>query len=204
MTLICYLFVLSRLQFALSRIQNKNAPARGDVNRIRHYQNGLDFLTCAYDIRAVGPLAEAFWLRPMPSGVAGALTRLLRVQAQTAETARLSLRQWQCLTRILTLRGATETTLQIAILDCLAASGQTRALPAVLKLAHDAACAPALQTAAQNCLLTLQEQATDASQRQTLLRPPHIPPAELLRPTSPLAEDAPELLLRASGHDDIR
>ena len=44
----------------------------------------------------------------------------------------------------------------------------------------------------------------DATQRQTLLRPPHIPPAELLRPTSPLAEEAPELLLHASVGSDIR
>ena len=166
------------------------------------YHNALNFLTETYDLRAIGPLAEAYWLRDIPSIVPGALTRLLRVQTQMQVSAALETRQRRCLYRILTIKRLDEMDLQIAILDFLETFGDVRALPAVRAIAEDPTRPPRLQTAALRCHAALETEQAERAGRQTLLRgapAPPLPAEQLLHPALTAPEPQPEQLLRAAN-----
>lgn len=165
------------------------------------YHNALNLLTKTHDLRAIGPLAEAYWLRDAPSMVPGALTRLLRVQTQIQVSVALDTRQRRCLYRILTIKSLDEIDLQLAILDFLEIFGDVRALSVVRMLAEDEMRPPRLQTAALRCHAALQTEQAERAGRQTLLRGTHAPRAEqLLHPALTAPEPRSEQLLRAASH----
>ena len=167
------------------------------------YREALEFLTGTYDLRAIGPLAEAYWLRNPPVSVPGALTRLLRVQNQMQVSVALDNRQRYCLYRVLTRRSADELDLQLAILEFLEIFGDVRALSEVRALAEDEARCPRLQTAALRCYAALQTEQAELAGRQTLLRSTRAPasPSEQLLHPAPVSPEAPqEELLRAVNH----
>ncbi len=169
------------------------------------YLGALEFLTGTYDLRAIGPLAEIYWLRDIPDSVSGALTRLLRVQTQMQVSAAFTERQRRCLHRILALKKRDEIDLQLAILDFVETFGDVRALPAVRAIVEDQTRSPRLQTTALRCQAMLHAQQAATAKSQTLLRGATAPapaPEQLLHPAGIVSEPPPEQLLRAVTNAD--
>ena len=164
------------------------------------------------DPRAVGPLLEAVVSKMNPSvdsrvSAAMALLRMLpNLGAEEYEL--LTAHQRNCIHRLLREPHVSkETDLVLAALDTIRRVGDTRALPAVTRLAEssagDALSLAKCHNVAHDCrdhLLSLQQSVSAA---ESLVRPSQPPGEEstiLLRPT-PTTETPANLLLRAPGDE---
>jgi hypothetical protein len=139
-----------------------------------------------------------------------ALIRLLP-RLQVSDGSLLSDKHWDILYSV--LRGKSKWSvnsdavgLAPAILQAIAQTGNTQALPIVRSLAEGRGGwkEPAVRQAAQECLLQLQDRVEQERAMSTLLRAAEAPATSsdtLLRPANSYSAEAPQQLLRASTEE---
>jgi HEAT repeat protein len=161
------------------------------------------------DVRAVGPLAEAFFISDLNvrTEVARALMRLLpRLQPTDAEW--LNATQRAALQRVLkTGKPDTETDFMLVVLEALTTIEDVNALPAMEALARSAAGTDnerRIQEAAAQCVPRLEAVRDRLQTTRTLLRASaaETAPEQLLRAAQSAGETPPQQLLRAGPSQD--
>ena len=162
-------------------------------------------LVTAQDVRAIGPLLDIFSHQTVTDEIAPTFLYLLPRMTQD-EASLLTHSQRRCLHRLLQKPYSLGLALELAVVGALEHIGDSSTPALLARLLRNSDTPPLLAQAAQQCLDALHARTTQQEQTQTLLRAaptPAPPAAHLLRPVLPHTEpDAPQQLLRASGHDE--